>query len=294
MLAVVGETGGIEQPRRGLAVPARLGDLPGQRAAWLVRWWGRSLRGAGAEVTLARIEQNALDRARRPCRVDGWGTRPTLDVRAGLGSDGRFHLVRNGIVLCRGGPAAAGPGVAAHQQWCHWWSDRHQFRLQAPSPAQSDGKQHRWVRWPVVIDSAADPAAGTLLLPEHVPVVQRCPNGQWPGRHHRQDRMGRIRIELAQHFGRACSGCGRRPFDTVDHDHFSWLVRGGLCRNCNTQIEQCPHLAGCRWAEYLNAPPGFALGIRFPRGAPKPEPWSFLPPPDRAAMEQLLQTAPLD
>jgi hypothetical protein len=106
-------------------------------------------------------------------------------------------------------------------------------------------------------------------LPERIRPQDRCPvdtnAAYWPGHHETRTKMGRIRVLLAERHGRACHACGCVPFYCVDHDHNSWLVRGGLCRNCNARVDLCAHVSGCPFAEYLNCPPALASNIPFPR-----------------------------
>ncbi|WP_035304329.1 endonuclease domain-containing protein [Actinokineospora inagensis] len=73
--------------------------------------------------------------------------------------------------------------------------------------------------------------------------------------------------------GSACHACGRDFGTVVDHDHFTGAVRGLLCTHCNNNIDKCPHLSVCRWADYLNSPPAEHLGIRHP-DATKASSWN--------------------
>jgi len=71
---------------------------------------------------------------------------------------------------------------------------------------------------------------------------------------------------LVDEFGPTCASCGQRYGHVVDHDHFSGLVRGLLCRVCNAWVDTCVHAdsAECRYACYLNAPPAERLQLRYP------------------------------
>lgn len=71
---------------------------------------------------------------------------------------------------------------------------------------------------------------------------------------------------LVHHYGSMCQSCGERYGHVIDHDHFSRLVRGLLCRVCNTWIDNCVHDDAnmCPYAGYLNTPPAERLALRYP------------------------------
>ncbi|MEV0090425.1 endonuclease domain-containing protein [Streptomyces sp. NPDC050738] len=77
--------------------------------------------------------------------------------------------------------------------------------------------------------------------------------------------VGAIRQQLAFRWGDMCFTCLTAIPTALDHDHISGLVRGLLCGDCNTRIEECFHVAGCPFADYLNAPPAAPLGLLHPR-----------------------------
>jgi hypothetical protein len=79
-----------------------------------------------------------------------------------------------------------------------------------------------------------------------------------------RSRRGRLRARLVAELGPLCHACRQAPALAIDHDHFTGLVRGLLCRNCNAAVDRCPHVRGCRWAEYLNNPPAAHLRLSVP------------------------------
>jgi Recombination endonuclease VII len=177
-----------------------------------------------------------------------------------LGDDGRYHLRDGPHMLCgdlRG-------DVVVHGQSCYWWTDRARslYRTTAPAthPDRDRGHQFRRARWTVRLSR-------TVMAPESAPHQMRCPTnpGPWPSYHNPATAIGRIRIQLAAELGRHCHACQRGPAFAVDHDHVTGLVRGMLCRTCNSHIDWCPHLSGCHYADYLNNPPAARLKLTFPQ-----------------------------
>jgi hypothetical protein len=83
----------------------------------------------------------------------------------------------------------------------------------------------------------------------------------WPAHVNPTTPRGRLRARLVAEFGSLCQACRRTPAFAIDHDHFTGCVRGLLCRNCNNLVDQCVHVSGCLWADYLNHPP--AAHLRF-------------------------------
>lgn len=183
-----------------------------------------------------------------------------------LGDDGRYHLragpdalhCGDGWSRCMVNP----DGRAVHQQYCTWWSYRTRSALHPPAthPARDRGHRSRTVRWTLRLNQTGRP-------PETVPYGQRCPTNTrpWPAFHDPATRMGRIRIQLTAELGRFCHACRRGPAFAVDHDHFTGLVRGMLCRVCNSHVDHCPHLSDCPYADYLNNPPAAPLQLTFPQ-----------------------------
>jgi hypothetical protein len=74
----------------------------------------------------------------------------------------------------------------------------------------------------------------------------------------------RIRWSIAQKLGTGCGVCGGAGVGVMDHDPFTGWLRGMLCDNCNNLIDTCPHITGCRFADYLNNPPAWHLRTAYP------------------------------
>ncbi|WP_083914199.1 endonuclease domain-containing protein [Nocardia concava] len=252
--------------------PQRLGDLPEpRRTAWL---WTHAL-----DLDYDGIEQLVMDRAQTPCRWDGnRGRIDLVGLTAVLGSDGRFHLrSRDGWLVCeRGtGPSrrrAPDPQRSIDQEsYLVWSTDGTKYSIHPPNccpwPGATESVTFRWsVR---LTETTADPVA--------VPNRYRCPTQEtwtwWPAHHNPKTADGRMRALLARELGPDCHACGYAPGHGIDHDHFTGAVRGLLCRLCNNStmgVESCPHLSGCRWADYLNDPPAARLKLTYPR---RGKPW---------------------
>jgi len=67
---------------------------------------------------------------------------------------------------------------------------------------------------------------------------------------------------LAQWQAGRCAICGRTDQLVVDHDHKTGLVRGHLCRQCNT-LEGVDGRTGTVFQRYRELPPARILGIRI-------------------------------
>jgi len=229
-----------------------------------------------------------------------------------LGDDGRYHLVRDEVVLCTEvsynaqAHAALGRiprpdhpldddarrargeeliarlteleerfaaedrarhgGRVPHERRCSWWTDGTKYRMFAPASApieqQRADLELRHVEWTVqLLGEGVDP---TTVAPLH-----RCAyvggRSVWPPYLGGNTRWSRIRQSLIDLNGSQCHACGLRIGVIIDHDHFTGYVRGLLCSHCNAWIDQCPHLDGCPWADYLNDPPAAHLWLRHPK-----------------------------
>lgn len=110
--------------------------------------------------------------------------------------------------------------------------------------------------------------AGALLDPTRIPRNQRCPQvaRHWPPYLNPDSRlpMDRARYAVATALGEGCSLCRGRPARVLDHDHYTGLVRGYLCTDCNGLVDRCRHLEICPAVEYLNTPSACHLAITYP------------------------------
>ena len=167
---------------------------------------------------------------------------------ARLGDDGLYHLVsREGIWCGSKWTAAKVETDMVHALKPH---DR-------VSKEWGDGRTGVWRV------TLCDDTVG----PESVPYGRRCPLpprfGTWPAYSDGRAPQMRTRRMLIDTFGRACVICGVAPGVFVDHDHFSGLVRGFLCVDCNSRVDWCPHLRGCLFADYLNDPPALSMALQY-------------------------------
>ncbi|MEV7971008.1 endonuclease domain-containing protein [Sphaerisporangium sp. NPDC088356] len=207
-------------------------------------------------------------RSARPCAMAAPGAEVSSDRLAVLGDDGRFHLRVAGRFICADPwPGRRRPVASAvpHRQWCSWWTaDGLHYRVNPPRGTQMDAGRHGSpeVRWAVL-------PTGELTDPALVPKRRRCPSreayGDWPP--YRGAVLAPIVNALTASLGATCQACCGALGVFVDHDAVTMLVRGLVCRHCNTHLEECPHASGCRWGDYLNDPPAAPLGLRYPRAA---------------------------
>ncbi|UUV32332.1 endonuclease VII domain-containing protein [Amycolatopsis roodepoortensis] len=158
-------------------------------------------------------------------------------------------------------------GRIPHDRICSWWTDGTSYRMFAPKTAPPEHQRRpltdEQVTWSVGL-------VGGPVDPSTVPPSRRCTfvggRSVWPA-YLGTDRLSRIRQQLTDHAGPLCHACGRTTGMVVDHDHFTGMCRGLVCWDCNAWLDTCPHLKGCPWAEYLNAPPALGLQLRHPQAA---------------------------
>lgn len=200
---------------------------------------------------------------------------------AALADDGRYHLVVDGWLVCRSrrragrrrvrvvdGRVQERAGVFPHELVYRWWTDGVTYRVHPPPSFEPVGGERceRFVEWSVGL-------TGPLEAPELVRGRRRCAATTsypllwwWPPYLGPETPKGRLRARLVDELGEACHACGGARGVFIDHlDAPGRLVRGLLCRHCNSQVDGCMHLSGCVWASYLDDPPARHLGLRYPR-----------------------------
>jgi hypothetical protein len=242
-------TGGVE-----------LDDLPERRRDALLWRYALELDYDGV-ADLVRMADH------RSCLAD-------LEVKAApdprlvavLGDDGLHHLRVNDEYACAHKRRRADPSyLLRHVATYLWWIDPTGAvipvsELGGPEERRPVRIRERMltVRWTVrLIDTTTEP--------DMVPYWLRCQRHyDWPPLRTTRNGLGRVRAALIEMFGDRCQTCGRRG-EIVDHDHFTGLVRGWLCKVCNHLVDDCPYAAGCRFADYLNDPPATQLRLRHPR-----------------------------
>ena len=102
------------------------------------------------------------------------------------------------------------------------------------------------------------------LLNSHVATLVRtvpaCHEWPLPERPAEQLDEVRARAWLAQWQARRCAGCGDQGDLVVDHDHHTGMVRGLLCKSCNTREPHAPLESAL--GRYRTRPPVLLLGLR--------------------------------
>jgi hypothetical protein len=254
-------------------VPAVLNDLPAPRVRSLV-WQSMEFSDLDA------IEERVRERARWSCRVGeprlrfAFTSKEKLTpVGAALGSDGRYHLLTAAAPACG---EVDDRSVISHRR--HYVTYRHGDTYRSkPAVHHRDDCQvcghrwssgeDRWSHWERVTREHEWTArlSGEVVDPALVPLKQRCEAGRWPAFRHPTSRRGAVVARLIKELGPNCHICQRSPGMVVDHDHFSGLVRGLLCIDCNGFVDGCGHIFGCGFADYLNTPPAAPLAMLYPK-----------------------------
>lgn len=242
-----------------------LDDLPEARREtllWKRAWW----------MTYEDVDDWVRERSHLPCLRRQLGTWDEQAVRAVLGNDGRFHLVGTAGVLCGGGifrrvtrlkDATLGGTRVRHSASVTWVSDGTALRAGTSMRREPYERGEIWfesaeVTWQVTLTDVVRAPALTRQ-------IERCPGylREWPAPLGTSP-VARIRARLVEELGEACNACGSLPGVHVDHDHVTGQVRGLLCADCNTRVDDCPHPADCVYASYLTDPPAELLGLIYP------------------------------
>ncbi|KQW11436.1 endonuclease domain-containing protein [Streptomyces sp. Root369] len=225
-----------------------LDDLPPYRRAKLL--WDY------AHFGVYGIEQMVRERAGEPCHL------PRVPVPASpriaiLGSDGRRHLMSDGLLVCSEQPSGQGWG---HEQYCSWGQTP-----EGPVEDHRDGETYQSTQYTWLVQLVDEG-----VPPESVPAAQQCGAGRYGGFHYwppppaRTAPVRRMRAALIEALGPDCHLCHALPGAMVDHDYATGLVRGLLCKRCNRVVEECPHVDGCPRADYMTNPPAAHLALPYP------------------------------
>lgn len=225
-----------------------LDDLPPYRRAKLL--WEFPHDGVDG------INDRMRELAGEPCYLSS-GPKPSSPRVAVPGSDGRYHLVCDGRMICAEGRTDEG---WSHLQHCSW--------------TEIDGILIDGYRAGGVFESIKQEWSVQHLpesvTPSTVPLEQRCQYGTygvfhfWPPPPAKTSVVRRLRTALIEALGEDCHLCGALPGAMVDHDYSTGMVRGLLCKLCNRTVEECPHVDGCPKADYMNNPPAAHLRLPYP------------------------------
>ncbi|WP_197289882.1 endonuclease domain-containing protein [Saccharothrix sp. NRRL B-16348] len=185
-----------------------------------------------------------------------------------LGDDGLHHLRVGDEYMCaQARRRADAPGLLRHTKRYGWWVDQDGLVVSEPRGPRPRGRGSRLVRERVLTVRWTIRLTDTVTEPDLVPYRMRCHRHyHWPPLRTTRNGLGRVRAALIEALGDRCQTCGRRG-EVVDHDHFTGFVRGWLCKFCNHIVDDCPHPAGCPFAEYLNDPPATPLRLRHPKAS---------------------------
>jgi hypothetical protein len=227
------------------------------------RWW---MWSGLLELTRDEIESDLVAAAAmtpqcaaeiRLATARFWAERGRPVAR--IGTDGLYHLwsPQSGVWCAPGGLSSADSELS------------HEVPEHFPVPKYwGDGRMGRW-EFALLQEQ---------LNQEDVPYGLRCPcgprNSAWIPFCDLRSRHGRTRRKLLSAYGNRCGLCAAAPGVIIDHDHFSGVVRGLLCSECNQRVDWCPHVRDCPYADYLNDPPARELHLMYPgktRDAEDPE-----------------------
>lgn len=185
------------------------------------------------------------------------------DVARFVASDPDYDLVLRIISRCKHRPARFD---AAALDGARLGNDGLYHLAAGDSPICNDGRSMRQHRKSDRASTMRISLEGAVREPASIPTGERCPESAqyWPTfLSAKNDPVSRARRVLTDQYGSACMICGAYAV-FIDHNHETELVRGHLCRWCNSRIDFCVHLKGCRYAEYLNNPPAAHLELPYP------------------------------
>jgi hypothetical protein len=234
--------------------PVEIDDLPRRRRLALL--WRHALEYDDLDDLIHGLNQRIVDASGRACDLQ-WGeavasTGSTWS--AVLGDDQRYHLAIDGTPRCLHPYKGNRRRV---ETLLHKARDRGSVPTGAVNVKPTPRKTYTWE---VTLTA-------TAVDPSTVAHRNRCLTSasrpHWPPHVDLTTIAGRQRHQLLTTYGPACHACGRRVATQTDHDHFTGVIRGMLCNFCNTMIDRCLHLTGCRWADYLNNPPATPLQMIY-------------------------------
>lgn len=102
--------------------------------------------------------------------------------------------------------------------------------------------------------------------PRDVPHARWCERAMRRGYlpHWGTGQRRRIIEAVVEVCGHGCGACPTGWGSLIDHDHYTGLVRGLVCPDCNSRTTVCCHAGGCRRGDYIDDPPALSLGLEYP------------------------------